>query len=485
LSRNLLYLLLFFSCQAKAQQVFNFNLLSAGVQPFDHCYFVYGMREASQGATLHVFKLDENLRIVDSTSQQLSKIKIPEILRLSSDTLHHYLSIHIQKKGETVVRVFRCKSSLQEKNIIENIEVQRLNNSAMFSSEPFYFRNKAYAIRQTSDSGIKQFYLDKYSLISETGNYDYKSDWQWAFEKKDMEAARVILADDQFVYLFAWRVTEPLPSQWLLKIETKSGVLKRAIKLNSKIEDAYYQFGTCFQDVQKNFYLSGQKLLRNKDGQPLCDNKDPLLYLFEIDSLAEIRSKEQFTITLPKRPGTQKCNFNLIRFWSFTKEGPAEIRGEADVFSKEAAANCFVFNNTFTFSILKNDDGNQFKSSPMVNQPALLNLINPGDKLDLNGKICNVGNTHSLFTAPLIAPVKIKFAQDSLQNQMWILNKTDARKKTRQFNILRAMKGQYQLQSLESFKMEQSAELFILPGKKFFITSTTSEGKLQIKLYNW
>jgi len=301
LKNKFITLIIFFLSFQLQAQLKTFGLVKGNCQLFSGNLYAYGIK-ANSGFC--IYKLDLKLNCTDSLTIEISRSNPDSYLQNWSDTLHGFLNIYLQKKEKKTVTIFRFTKKFELLATIENIEVTRLNNTSLFSSESFYFNNSVYSIKTESDTSGKQFYLNKYFLKSSTDNFDYEFKWQFPFERKNIRSAHIFYANKTHVFLFVTVFGGIKTGQWILKIEAESAKLVKATKINSKEETNVYLFGDFLFDKNTNsFQFVGQKFKETEVA--FKENKFSFpgpafitLYSFQFDSLGEISNKQDFKIPI-------------------------------------------------------------------------------------------------------------------------------------------------------------------------------------------
>src|SRR5436190_1207002 len=334
-----LFLYFAFLPAAICGQVKELWLSNAGSCFFSGHIYSFGLRSTDRGCELKVYRIDPSLNITDSASTQIQRSNPGEFLQLTADTLYDRVNIYIQRKEKKEARIVRFTRSLKEEENIPSVEIARLNSSQMFGAGALYSKNVVYDVKTEKDSSGQQFYLNKYELKNQPGNFDYSFKWQFPFERKDVKFAHVFYSDRKAVWIMAWRENEKGPAQWILMINASNGFLLKALKVSDKPENGILHFGQYYSDPgSKNILLTGQVTgNQNKQTGPFAE-----LYLMELDSMCQLNWKQNFRIsTAPAVPGNKKeAPVELIRI-SKLERAPLNIKLQTDLYQPSGV--CFRY----------------------------------------------------------------------------------------------------------------------------------------------
>jgi len=488
---SLVLLLSFFIVHTQTKQ---FELMQGNCQLFNGHVYSFGLKDQKQNAAFCVYKMDFKLRILDTVRVDPGKGPAENYLQTYSDTLHDCLNIYLQKKEKKTVTILRFNKKFELLAKIENVDIARLNNTAMFSSELFYFKNFAYSVKTINDSSGRQFYLNKYALKSDLENFDYALKWQFPFERKNVHSAHIFYANKNFVFLFAM-VTGDKTGQWVLKIGAETGKLIKATKLNNKDETNIYIFGDCYADKSnKTISLVGQKYTEsqyNPEQNKLTLSNALLstLYYVEIDSLGEIIVRQDFKLPINDiKTGVKKTANNYILRISKLKKGPdGSFAMTCDVFKSMNSNLCYLYANTFVFNLLPEEDRLIPEKNAIAPNLMIEQYYATPDRLDMNGKICidSLDQFQKLFYKSFSFPVKQHFKYDGEKNPIWIVSKHTTKKNNVNFSFLGPVKKIYTLTTIEDIVELLNPVFTGLSNENFLISSQIEEKKYQLKLYNW
>lgn len=489
------FILLLFSVKIGCTQILELNLARGNSQIYKKHIFTYGLVSTKQKVDFQLFKLNFKLDKKDSLVINLGAGKIEDYLLLYSDTLHDFLNLYIQKKEKNLITVIRVNKNFELLAKIENVEVGRINNNSMFGNERLYFKNTIYAIKTQSDSGGKQFYLNKYIYKSELKNFDYELKWQFPFERKNIHWAHPFYADYYVVLLFVSVNTGPKLGQWVLQIDAKEGKLVKASKLNDKTEKNTYLFGGFSMDtVQKTLSLVGQKLSEtqfNPSNPKLIigGNTATSIYYIKIDSVGEISLKNDYKIPIVDvQVGPKKTlNSYLFKVADVKRNGDGKINIEADIYKNTDQSLCYLYSNTNVYSLSMNEEKMILEKNTVSSNILVEQFYYSKDKQDMNGKLCmdSIAELERLFAKPTTLPVKQQFRIDSEKNSYWILTKSNIKKNSISYNYLIPLNKIYQLKPIEELGKTTNPYFAKLTQNSFLISNEMMEGKYQLKLFTW
>lgn len=477
-----------------------FALHKGNCQVFNGALYNFGLVTKNQNLELCVYKLDLTLKIIDSFFVSAGKDSPENYLECFSDTLHDYLNIYFQKKAGTSstknnVTVLRFNKKFELIVKVENIDIARLNNTSLFTNEVFYEKNSVYTLKTESDTSGKQFYLNKYFLKSDSANFDYEFKWQFPFERKNIHSAHIFFADKHSVSLFVTVQGGIKTGDWILKINAETGELKKATKINTKGDTDSYFFGGVYSDKNyKSLSLVGQKLTelqfsRSENKLLISKATFATVYYLEIDSLGDIKTKEDFKLPITDiKTGVKKTTSNfLMRFSDLKKNPDGKISFTGDVLKSSNSNVCYLYTNTSFFNIIPTEDRLILEKNALSSNIAIEEYLVTLDKLDLNGKLCidSIKDLETLFYKPIGFPVKQQFKFDLEKNPVWVLSKHITRNNLVNYSFLSPIKKIYKITTIEELK-ESSSPLFrILDFETFIISRQIEEGKYQVKLYKW
>lgn len=491
---KILYFILLLSVGLAAQEI-TLPIGKSGKQTFGGKLFLFGLQQADKSLSVKIYALKEKLQ-ADSISVDL-KGRAEDYLKLYSDTLHGFLNIYIQKQNSRSVKIVRINKKFSIHNVIDEVDITRLNSIAFFEKEILYSGKDVYTIKSSiSDSTGTQFYLNKWSLKSDKENFEYEAKWQFPFERKNISGAQLAMANKRHVFALVNIDKGLKKGQWYLKIDAQEGRLVKAQKLNNKGDtSAYLTHKIKIDSASSSHILFGQKfsaveydVLQNKLN--LSGKKQCSFFLTVIDSSMEVLSKNEFKVPVvdvstqaKKLPSGYLPKTSAIKY--ATGEG---YKIELDIFkSLNSNAACFRYSNSVSLSILEKEGVFQFQKNSITPNAAIDQYYSGADAADVSGLICNdsLNNLFRLMFQPMPLNSKVAVKRDPSGNLIWLLTKTDLKKNIVTLSILAPEKKVYKLKSIA--EIERSAEPFVeLITEKEFIAGKIKDGdKLLLQLLTW
>lgn len=471
-----------------------FSLSKTNTQLFKNSFYVYGFSSIQKSSVLCIYKLNQQLIITDSLIVSVSKTGIENYLDLSSDTLHDYLNIYLQKKEKKTVSIFRFDKNFIPITTIENADIARLNSISNFENELFYFKNSVYTIKNQKDSAGLQFFLNKYTVKSEIKNFEYDFTWQFPFERKNIKSVHIFYADRKTVLLYV-NLGGQKEGQWILTVDAISGKLIKGSRLNDRIEAASYQFGDFIADtVKKTLTLLGQKFsdkqFKQSDNRLAISNaQNVLVYLVTIDSSYAVSERQDFKIPVSEPKTNSKKNMSqyVLRINQLKKNSSGKVSFEADIFRNTDNSLTFLYSNTNTYTIDWLDDALALEKNVVTLNPQIENYFLSVDKLDINGKLSvdSLKDFGTLFYKMITFPVRKKYRIDASGNPSWVLSKSTTKKGLINYSYLCPIKKISQVTSFEDISKSENPVFVNWFGSQFLIGRQVDEKIYQIKLYNW
>lgn len=475
-------------------QTVNFDLRNASAVSFNKSTYVYGFMPKLSTLTLCVYRLDKNHQKKDSFSVEFPNSKAEDFLRNQADTLHDFLNIYVQKKDKSI-SILRFNKQFNLIAKIEDVEVARLNNSAMFKNSPLYFKNNVFAVHIAYDSTGQQFYINKFELKSELKNFEYEFKWQFPFERKNIHSAQLFFADQRFVFVYVIVRDGTKAGEWILKLNTMDGKLIKATKLNDQTDNDSYLFGSFSYDQrQKSLVLIGQKFsnvqLNLKTAKLNIANLPvATVYYVEIDSLGEIIKRQDFKVPINNIVSGAKNQSNgyVLNPYSISKDILGNVSFYADVYKSTGQALCFGYSNSVALKLIKLEDKLVMEKCVISPNALIETYYFSKDKLDENGRLCvsSASEIEKLFLASPGLLVKINFKIDEEKNSHWLLTKSNPKKNSVNFSVLAPDKKIYQVKSLDDYTKSSQPGILSVSQNAMVIFSQTEETKFQLKTYNW
>ncbi|MGZ4099745.1 MAG: hypothetical protein ACXVNM_12740 [Bacteroidia bacterium] len=478
-----------FNCWA---QTLEKSLYKAHCTMYGGNIYSYGLSMQNKITRLTVYKMDKALKITDSAGFDLGKYNLSDYLQLSSDTLHDYLNIYLQRKEKKLVQVIRFNKYFKQMANIENVDIARLNSISAFESEIFYYRKDIYSVKvSSSDTAGRQFYLNKYTLKSDLKNFEYDFKWQFPFEKKNINSAHIILVNSRLVMLYVNVIEGPKSGQWLLKVNPLNGSLIHGTKIGIKGDADFYSFGAVYTDsVSGIIYILGQKFPATDFSQK--DNKFSIggkpfttLYLAKRDSASEIISRDEFKIPVIEPKGNKIANAYILRPANFRKT-ENNFRFETDVY-KGNSPGCYRYCNTISNTITSNEDKLSMDKSAVTSNTLIEKYYFNNDNADMNGKLCSdsLSEFEKIYYKFIPFKVKAGFKLDETGSPEWLLHKSASQKGIESYALLKQDKKVYQLQKPEEINKSENPYGLRLSDTRYILTRQIAEDKFQLKLFTW
>ena len=472
----------------------NFNLNQAGSCIFNKSIYCFGLSHNKGLDTLVIYQLNQQLNKLDSLELLVDKIDSHQYLNLSYDTLHDYLNIHLQESGVKHLSIIRLSKKFKLIYYIKHVEVARLNNSDLFGKNKVYLKDDVFAIKSSKDSSGEEFYLNKYKLKSENENFEYNQIWQYPFERKNINHIQILMVDTHVVCLKVSIYKGNKAGDWFLKINSKTGQLIKALKINDKNDISYLMPGSIlYNKNEKYLHLIGQKISSNQYN-PLSQKMSAvtstvaLIYFITIDSLDHMTYKKDFKIPLiDLQQGNKKTNNSYyIKFNRASLNASGKIIVETDLFKNENASNCFLYSNTSVLNFWYDGENFQVEKLNIGTNLEIENYYRSNDKLNMNGKICvdSASQLNQIYSNDLVMPVKINYRTDENMNGYWLLKKSDFKNQMINVSTLGPVNKIYQIKSLINI---HKANFCILPysNNKIIIGNQMDENNYQLSIYQW
>ncbi|MBX3163701.1 MAG: hypothetical protein KF900_04425 [Bacteroidetes bacterium] len=472
-------------------QELEFNLSKAASLCWQGNVYCYGFSEKSE---FKIYKLNAQLKITDSLTAELGKINPENYLNTSADTLHNFLNIYVQEKETQKVSILRLSKNFELLATIKNVDVARLNNTALFGDETLYYKNLVYSIKTENDTSGKQFYLNKYELKSEKENFDYQFKWQFPFEKKNIRSAHVFYANKNHVFVFVNVVGEEKAGQWILKINASDGMILKGSKLNSKLEKSVHVFGNFMADsVKKSLCIMGQKFTETQFNQK--DNKlnfanapAASVYLADLDSAGQFTLKQEFKIPIVGATPAQKPSGSyVLRIERVEKNSDGKIWFETDIYNSSTSPLTWTYENTTLYKLNPTEENYVLEKNTVSSNPMIKSFYFSNDKQDINGKLMidTVNKFEKLFYKRITLPVKQQFKTDSTNNAAWILTKHNLKKNSISYSFLKPEKKIYKLSVISEIQKSNTPVFISVSNSAFIVAQQTEEKKYKLKLYKW
>jgi hypothetical protein len=496
LNSKILYTFIFFAVlNSILSQTINLPISNANTQLFSKSIFCFGLKNNDKKTALCIYKLDTKLKLNDSLIMELPKSSIENYLQLYSDTLHNYLNIYLQKKDKKSVTIYRFDKKFTLLATIENVDVARLNSISDFESEVLRFENVVYTIKYSTDTSGKQFYVNKYKLKSEIKNFEYQNDWQFPFERNNINSAHLIFANKSSVFLYVNVLGGAKTGQWILKLNAQTGKLNKATKLNDKGETNFYHFGNyLFDTTLQTLNLVGQKFTDTQFNQTknkinITNATFASAYYIQIDSAGEQILKQEFKLPIaePKTANKKPIANYVFKVNKLSLENEGFVIFETDIFKSTNANLCYTYCNTINFKLINTNGQFVLEKNAIQTNPLIENYLTSKDNLDMNGKLCadSIGNFETVYYKSLTFPSKVNFKLDEAKNPIYVVQKKDSKKGITDYSLIAPINKIYKLQKVEDINKTENPLILSLSNTQYEIVRQLTSDTYQLKIYTW
>lgn len=480
--------------------------ISRALQKANSLYFrnniyVFGFVQDKSDLSFKLYKAASDLSSLDSVSNSLGKEKTESFLEVTSDTLHGYLNFYFHKSNnKNLATLLRYNDSLKMIAKVENFESNKINSLTSFENEIYTYKNSTYTIRTSEDSSGKQFFLTKYELISDKKIFEYKQSWQYPLEKRNINTARVLYADDNTLLMYVTILSGDRKGQWILKLNSRNGTIVKGIKLNSNGDERSYILSAFHFDVKnKQFLIAGniytkQQLDIETKNQAFTNlNKQNVFFFVRIDSAGGILSRDEKILPLvfatAAKPGSKPAAPNMyhIKIKEIHKKSDTQFEMYCIVYRSAPSSLLFLYESGFVLNATIEELGAEIESGKIHNILASFpNLVN-NDLKDINGKI-ELKSLHEfdkfLIRKP-VSEVENNYGLSGL-NPKWIICKRDAKTGLNSFYDVRiGFKGVESKEILKSDKYNHPAVYKTNNHSLLLFSSDSSDFIFNLSLRNW
>ena len=412
------------------------HLLSPKSLFFHNKTFVYGYEELSNQLWFKCYSFNNQLTLKDSLIFSLGKNHVADFLETSVDTLHDVLNFYFQLSNQkNSVKLLRLNDSLKQKAFIENYDANHVNSLMRFANENYLYEQDMYLIKTVTDTSGKQFYLNKYQVISMTKAFEYKDVWQFPFDRKYIHHASVIFADKNIVVVYVNIFDGTKKGQWILRLNSKTGALIKGAKIGNKNDTRHFLVsGLLYDKTNKQLDLTGSIYengvidFKTNSGNFSNYEKKHKLFLVSIDSLGDIIGRNEMSLPLPvalPQKGKATSSYHL-KVREFTKLSDGQLVIWADIFEQVKPAT-FNYFSSWEFKLSPNETSYQIYTSTFsVSTSAISNFIG-AQQTDYYGKwlLSNISDYDIFKSKPTSNHVVIKTGIDDGKHSFYILKKTD------------------------------------------------------------
>ena len=475
-------------------QIKEFDLENTGVQLFKGRIFVFGFQKVEKDLNLKIYKLKFDLACEDSIVYVLPKGNSGDHLKLTSDTLHNIFKIYLYKKQQKTATILRINHQFKIDGTEEEIDVARINSFALFKKEIYYYKNSVYSIQTVQDTSGTQFYLNKHKLKKDKLNFEYEQEWQFPFEKKDINSAIVIHASDERVKLFVNIIDGVKKGQWFLNINAKSGRLMKGTKISDPGGISHFMYANCLVDTTNGkSYIFGQKFsefdIDQRNNKLSISGKNQLkLFVLCIDSAGELEGNFEFTYPVVEPKGyTNKTPVAYLLRMNGVDFKNEQFMISANILKSTAQSLCFNHINSTNLIFNLENKAITAKKTTIGTNLLFEKFYSGSDKDDMNGKICTdtLTNFEKLYSNAITLPIQIGSKTDEKGNPVYLLQKNDSKKNNFTVFALGPVKGVYQLTTLQTIPKAEDPEIRPLGNNQYLLFKQSQQDKFLLQLNNW
>ncbi len=290
-------------------------------------------------------------------------------------------------------------------------------------------------------------------------------------------------------------ITGPKKGQWILKMNTVTGLLSKGSKINDRGDNGFYSYGQLMTDTtNRKILIQGQRFTDkefNQDEQKvnLCGKPHVTVYLAEIDSAGEVASKNEIKIPVIEPKGTvNKTPVNyMIKTNSFTKDNEGNLVIAADIF--KGLNNQFSYHYCNSNAIkISSSEGKFTLEKNAVNTNSLIEkyYLN-NDQIDMTGKLAidSIGDFEKLFYRQPTFAVKAGFKTDDAGSPVWLVKKVDNKKNMQNFSVVGPVKKVYQISNILDINRSENPAVIYLTKTQFIVSRQSADDRFQLQFYNW
>ena len=486
------FFLLFISlCFFLKGQITEFSISAGNTCLFSGNVYCFGIENKEASEYFVVYQLNTSLDTISSKRFKLTFKTGTDKIRCWSDTLHGFLTIYVPEGKNQKVSLYRFNPKFELLKEARSLDVARLYPVSGFENQLYYSGRSVYAVQTQKDSTGLQFYINKHELKPDFESFEYEKKWQFPFERKNIRSVQIFHASQEALFVFVHVFAGAKTGQWLLKINVRNGQLIKATKLNFKNEENSYMYGNYFFDARsKSLLLTGHKFsskqyLAESGILSVSGASAVSMYVLEIDSIGDVQFRQDYKLAISPNKGAIKNTASafLLQIKSFTRLSEHKYLLDCDVYKMSSQGNCYVYANSFAFGLTKDNENYLPEKKVIEANINIERFLNNNDKLDMNGKLCvdSTGGVEQLFVKNPSSPVKLLFANDSLNQPYWVLCKSNSRKAVIQLSAVKLEKKIYQVVSLEEIQLKLDPVVLLLPGRRLLLGSQNEAEKYVLK----
>lgn len=491
--KNFALFLCFFAFLMAKSQTISKPLLNGNSFYFKSHIYVYGYEQSPKSLSFKCFRFNSKLQVTDSNEVILPNTKLNQLLDVNTDTLHNVINFYFQLANQkNVASLYRLNDTLEKICFIQNFDANHINSLSAFDDEKYYNNDDLYLVRTNSDSTGTQFYLSKYHVKSMNAPFEYDFKWQFAFERKFIHRASVIFADSNFLLLYANVFEGVKKGQWILRINAKNGQLIRGTKLNPKDDTHHYLLSNYVYDKKNktldvigSIYLSDIVDFKNGNSNFKSVSKSHQLFLISIDSLGEIVSRTEKTLTLPIQPNKLNPSSTYhLKMNSFLKSADNNYTVWSTIYECKVPG-ILSYVSSWQFDIILTDIDYDITVSKFVNASSVLPNFISFDKGDPYGKFyLDSPKDYDRFKYKKLSnELLIKTGFDDMSNTFSILKKTTILKSACEFNYVSIGKKGLESKVLLKANSEQHPNLYFIKNMNYIsVLSNVERTQIDLKL---
>jgi len=465
------------------------HLLVAKSLFFHHQTVVYGYEERANQLWFKCYSFNNQLTLNDSLEISLGKHHAVDFLETWSDTLHDVINFYFQLSNQkNTVKLLRLNDNLEQMAFVENYDANHINSLMTFSNEKYLYEQDMYLIKTTTDTSGKQFYLNKYKVLSMNKPFEYKDVWQFPFDRKHIHHASVVLANKDVVVVYVNIVDGAKKGQWILRLNSKTGALIKGVKISNKNDTRNFLVSESFYDnTNKQLEIIGSiyenEVIDFKTGSSSFINseKKHKLFLVSIDSLGDIISKNEMALPIPiKVPQTKKTTSSYhLKVREFKKLSDGQLAIWADIFEQVKPA-VFNYFTSWEFKLSRNETSYQIAPSTFSVCTSAINNFIGAQQTDYYGKwlLSNISDYDIFKCKPTSNHVVIRTGIDDTNQSFYILKKTDVTSGKKTYYHVFSVNNGLEYKVLLNSESGQHSNIYFLNKTQYISFLTNPENTL-------
>ena len=460
---------------------------------FKQHVYVFGFQQKPKELQFKCYRYSNALQLKDSTEVNLGNYKPEQFLEITTDTLHSVLNFYFQLANQkNVVSLFRLNDTLGKIGFTENYDANHINSLTAFDDEKFISTNDLYLVRTSIDTSGKQFFVSKYQLKSITQPFEYDFKWQFALDRKFIHRASVVYSDTNFVLVHV-NVSDGLKKgQWLLRLHAKTGELIKGTKLNLKGDTRHFLMSNYSYDLKLktvdiigSIYPNETIDFKKETSDFKNSAKTEQLFLIQIDSLGEVSSRTEKSLTLPLQANKLNPSSTYhLKIRTFTKTKDHNYSLWADIYESNSPL-ILTYTSSWYLDLMATDIDFDLAPSKFVNGTSVLPNFISYEKGDAYGKfyLDSPGDYDKFkYKAPKNSVV-LKTGLDDINNTFFVFKKTDITNSTKQFYYVFLGKKGLENKVILKTNKGQQANLYFTNTKSYIsFLSNVENTQFEIKI---